>query len=104
MSGPFDYFVVFAEMRTGSNFLETNLNAFDSFECHGEAFNPHFIGYPNKTEIFDVTQNMRDADPARLIGAIKGQSQGLGGSDFSMIMILGFWISVWTTQDAPKLF
>ena len=82
MSGPFDYFVVFAEMRTGSNFLETNLNAFDSFECHGEAFNPHFIGYPNKTEIFDVTQNMRDADPARLIGAIKGQSQGLGGFRF----------------------
>ena len=82
MPGPFDYFVVFAEMRTGSNFLETNLNAFDSFECHGEAFNPHFIGYPNKTEIFDVTQNMRDADPARLIGAIKGQSQGLGGFRF----------------------
>ncbi len=26
MSGPFDYFVVFAEMRTGSNFLEENLN------------------------------------------------------------------------------
>ena len=28
MSGKFDSFVVFAEMRTGSNFLEANLNAF----------------------------------------------------------------------------
>jgi len=29
MSGAFDYFVVFAEMRTGSNFLEANINSFD---------------------------------------------------------------------------
>jgi len=82
MSGPFDYFVVFAEMRTGSNFLESNLNAFDSFQCHGEAFNPHFIGYPNKTEILGVTQNMRDADPARLINTIKEYSEGMGGFRF----------------------
>ncbi|MRU15615.1 sulfotransferase domain-containing protein [Roseovarius sp. A21] len=82
MSGPFDYFVVFAEMRTGSNFLESNLNAFDSFQCHGEAFNPHFIGYPNKTEILGVTQDMRDADPARLVNTIKEQSEGLGGFRF----------------------
>ena len=52
----FDYFVVFAEMRTGSNFLEANLNAFDGLACHGEAFNPHFIGYPNRSEILGVTQ------------------------------------------------
>jgi LPS sulfotransferase NodH len=25
----FDYFVVFAEMRTGSNFLEANINAME---------------------------------------------------------------------------
>lgn len=82
MTGPFDYFVVFAEMRTGSNFLETNLNAFDAFECHGEAFNPHFIGYPNRTEILGVTQAMRDADPMRLIETIKTDSKGLGGFRF----------------------
>ena len=28
MSERFDYFVVFAEMRTGSNFLEANINQF----------------------------------------------------------------------------
>ncbi len=76
---PFDYFVLFAEMRTGSNFLESNLNAFESFECHGEAFNPHFIGYPNRTEILGVTREARDADPARLIERIKTGSTGMGG-------------------------
>ncbi|WP_264211851.1 sulfotransferase domain-containing protein [Leisingera thetidis] len=75
----FDYFVVFAEMRTGSNFLEANLNAFDGLSCHGEAFNPHFIGYPNKTELLGVTQAMREADPERLINGIKAQTGVLGG-------------------------
>lgn len=79
MSGPFDYFVVFAEMRTGSNFLETNLNAFQSLACYGEAFNPHFIGYPNKTEILGITQEVRDRDPERLIQAIKDGAIELGG-------------------------
>ena len=52
----FDYFVVFAEMRTGSNFLEANINAFDGLSCLGEAFNPHFIGYPDNEKILGVTQ------------------------------------------------
>lgn len=74
----FDYFVVFAEMRTGSNFLEANLNAFDGLACHGEAFNPHFIGYPNKDSILDVTLSARDADPKTLLRAIK-QTPELSG-------------------------
>ena len=82
MTQVFDYFVVFAEMRTGSNFLESNLNAFNSFSCHGEAFNPHFIGYPNSTEILGVTQEIRDGDPERLINTIKEYSEGLGGFRF----------------------
>lgn len=82
MAEPFDYFVVFAEMRTGSNFLESNLNAFQGFTCHGEAFNPHFIGYPNKTQILGVTQGDREADPSVLIDAIRDKSDGLGGFRF----------------------
>ncbi len=78
MSGPFDSFVLFAEMRTGSNFLETNLNAFDGICCHGEAFNPHFIGYPNADEILGVTQKERDQDPCGLLDAI-GNAPGLNG-------------------------
>ena len=38
--GGFDSFVMFAEMRTGSNFLESNLNALDGVTCLGELFNP----------------------------------------------------------------
>jgi LPS sulfotransferase NodH len=79
MTALFDYFVIFAEMRTGSNFLETNLNAFDGITCYGEAFNPHFIGYPNRTEILGLTQAQRDADPARLVAAIRAQARGIGG-------------------------
>ncbi|MFU1478443.1 nodulation protein NodH [Roseovarius sp. C7] len=79
MSPRFDYFVIFAEMRTGSNLLESNLNAFDGLQCHGEAFNPVFIGHPNKTEILGITQAMRDADPERLITTIRDQTKGLGG-------------------------
>lgn len=82
MSMPFDYFVVYAEMRTGSNFLEVNINAFKDLECHGEAFNPHFIGYPNATEIAGISQAVRDAHPASLIAAIKAKTDGLGGFRF----------------------
>lgn len=67
----FDYFVVFAEMRTGSNFLEANLNAFDGLACHGEAFNPHFIGYPNRDTLLDVSQSARDENPRQLLRAIR---------------------------------
>ena len=79
MAGAFDYFVVFAEMRTGSNFLETNLNALPSVICHGEAFNPHFIGYPTSEDILGVTKDERDQKPERLLQQIKRASRGLGG-------------------------
>ncbi|KPA23446.1 Sulfotransferase family protein [Shimia sp. SK013] len=75
----FDYFVVFAEMRTGSNFLETNINAFDALSCHGEAFNPHFIGYPNRDDVLGVTLEQRTADPVALLRAIKEEPGVLSG-------------------------
>jgi|GEM_PF-6077903 hypothetical protein len=67
MTKQFHSFVVFAEMRTGSNFLEANLNAFAGIKCHGEAFNPHFIGYPNTTQILGVDQAARDMEPGALL-------------------------------------
>ncbi|WP_085307502.1 sulfotransferase family 2 domain-containing protein [Planktotalea arctica] len=79
MTDAFDYFIVFAEMRTGSNFLEANLNALDGVTCHGEAFNPHFIGFPNKDEILGITREMREDSPEKLIETIKQFSDGLGG-------------------------
>jgi LPS sulfotransferase NodH len=75
----FDSFVVFAEMRTGSNFLEANLNALEGVACHGEAFNPHFIGYPNREAILGIDQATRDADPHVLFDAIRDEAGALGG-------------------------
>lgn len=74
----FDSFVLFAEMRTGSNFLEANINQFDSLSCHGEAFNPHFIGYPDAHDILGITQAQREKNPNSLIAAVKG-AKGLNG-------------------------
>ena len=82
MAPKFDYFVLFAEMRTGSNFLEANLNAFDGVSCHGEAYNPAFIGYPNRSEILGITMDMREEDPGRLLTTIRNYSEGLGGFRF----------------------
>ena len=79
MSQPYDYFVLFAEMRTGSNFLETNLNEIDGLSCYGEAFNPHFLGYPKTEQICGCTLAMREADPGRLIKDIQKKTEGLGG-------------------------
>lgn len=67
----FDYFVILAEMRTGSNLLESNLNAFDGVECHGELFNPAFIN-TQKTEVYaGVTLARREADPWVLLNAVR---------------------------------
>ncbi|NVO26189.1 nodulation protein NodH [Donghicola sp. C2-DW-16] len=78
MPSKFDLFVVLAEMRTGSNFLEANLNALDGVTCHGEAFNPFFIGYPNVDNVLGVSQQQREVDPTVLIDRVRG-AEGLNG-------------------------
>ena len=70
---------MFAEMRTGSNLLEANLNALDGVTCHGEAFNPHFIGYPNRDGMFDMDLAARERDPGELLRRMKDQTPGLPG-------------------------
>jgi len=82
MTGRFDSFVVFAEMRTGSNFLEENINDYPGLHCLGELFNPHFIGHANRTEAHGVTMAQRSEDPRRLLAAIKAQTSGLPGFRF----------------------
>jgi LPS sulfotransferase NodH len=75
----FDSFVVLAEMRTGSNFLEANLNAMTGVACYGEAFNPHFIGKLNQIEAFGITLAQREADPTALLHQMRAQGTGLSG-------------------------
>jgi len=77
--GPFDYFVIFAEMRTGSNFLELNLRKFPDLNTFGEAFNPDFLGYPDWPDLFGMTMAMREADPLRLIRDMSDQAKQLPG-------------------------
>ncbi|HHX88513.1 MAG TPA: nodulation protein NodH, partial [Paracoccus sp.] len=74
----FEYFVVLAEMRTGSNLLETILNEFPGVTCHGELFNPVFINKPKTEEYLGVTFAAREADPFALLAAIRAQG-GLAG-------------------------
>lgn len=77
----FDYFIVLAEMRTGSNFLEANLNAIDGVSCLGEVFNPFFIAYPNATDCLGVTLDQRNDDPLAMITAVRA-APGLNGFRF----------------------
>ncbi|SLN34229.1 sulfotransferase family 2 domain-containing protein [Pseudooctadecabacter jejudonensis] len=74
----FDTFVVFAEMRTGSNFLEANLNALDGVTCHGEAFNLNFISYPSRKRTFEMSLEDRDANPEGLLHRIAA-ADGMNG-------------------------
>jgi LPS sulfotransferase NodH len=71
--------VVLAEMRTGSNFLEANLNALDGVSCLGEAFNPFFIGGEGKQEMLGVDMAAREANPARFLRVMREQTPGLSG-------------------------
>ncbi|MDB6452652.1 nodulation protein NodH [Falsirhodobacter sp. 20TX0035] len=75
----FTSFVMFAAMRTGSNFLEANLNAIPGLTCHGEVFNPGFLGKLNQTEMFGFDLATRDADPLAVLGAMRDQTEGLAG-------------------------
>lgn len=82
MVADFDHFVIFAEMRTGSNFLEESVNEYPGLQCHGELFNPQFLGGPKKTEKFGISKEDREADPMQLIEKLKDFSDGLNGFRF----------------------
>ena len=78
----FTSFVLFAEMRTGSNFLEANLNALPGVSCLGEVFNPHFIGKKDQTEMFGVDLALREQDPGILLRRLRQQTEGLAGFSY----------------------
>lgn len=75
MARSFDYFVVLAEMRTGSNLLEENINAFPGLACHGELFNPVFVGHHKQSEFMGLTMADRVADPLPFLDALRAQPQ-----------------------------
>lgn len=79
MAGRFDYFVVLAGMRTGSNFLERNLNAVPDVQSFGELYNPYFIAHEKHADFLGVSLPMREADPFVLIERIKAEARGIAG-------------------------
>lgn len=82
MPGHFDSFVIFAGMRTGSNFLEDNLNGVPGLFCYGEVFNPHFIGQKDRRSLLGITLEDRSKDPFPLLQAMKSHADGLAGVRF----------------------
>lgn len=78
----FTSFVILAGMRTGSNFLEANLNALPGVTSYGEVFNPHFIGKKDATELFGITLAEREANPRPLLRKLHSQTEGLSGFRF----------------------
>lgn len=75
----FTSFVIFGEMRTGSNFLEINLNRLQGLHCHGEAFNPYLLGNHTNKELCGFTAIQRDENPLGLLAALRAKTDGLSG-------------------------
>ena len=74
-------FVVFAEMRTGSNHLEESLAGIEGVRTFGEAFNPVFLGAPDRDGMLGFDRAARDADPRALLAALVA-APGLTGFRF----------------------
>lgn len=79
MARRFDAFVLFAEMRTGSNYLEDSLNNFPDINCLGEVYNPTFLGHHNTFEMHGYDLDRREQDPLGLLEAIIESGDGLPG-------------------------
>lgn len=77
--GRFTSFVILAAMRTGSNFLEAQLNTLTGVNCHGELFNPLFMGKRDTTGMFGFDMAARDADPLPVLAAMRTATAGLAG-------------------------
>src|SRR6056297_915254 len=75
----FEAFVLFAEMRTGSNYLEASLNELPDVDCLGEIYNPTFMGHHNTFEMFGYDMDRREADPLGLVDAMIAGTDGLPG-------------------------
>ena len=105
-------FVLFAEMRTGSNHVEASLNAMPGVTCHGEAFNNAFVGYPNQSEALGFDLPRRRADPAGMLEAIAA-APGLNGFRyfhdhdprvFDLVMGDEGWRKIVLTRDPLERF
>ncbi|WP_189410585.1 nodulation protein NodH [Neogemmobacter tilapiae] len=75
----FRSFVILGGMRTGSNYLESTLNAVPEVAGYGELFNPEFIGRAQQQEFLGFDLAMRDADPLAFLAKVRAETRGLSG-------------------------
>ncbi len=75
MTVGFKYFVLLANMRTGSNLFEQNIRLYRGFSCHGELFNPHFIGFPGTNRLYNTTMTERELQPKKLLDEMVQQEK-----------------------------
>jgi hypothetical protein len=79
MSNGFGRFVILAGMRTGSNLLEATLNRIPGITCHGEAFNPVFVGWPENSRLLGMDLREREADPQAMLDRLFARPDHLSG-------------------------
>lgn len=79
MSKAFHSFVVFGGMRTGSNVLEAYLNALEHIRCHGELYNPDFIGNIRQDTFMGIGLKERAENPLMLLDAMRKDTDVLPG-------------------------
>lgn len=83
-------FVLVGMMRSGSNFLERNMNLLADIRCHGELFNPTFVGFstafPRGLEGYSREDTvLRNADP---LGFLQKIAQGCDRTHFGFRIFL----------------
>ncbi len=74
-----DSFVILGGMRTGSNLLQETLNTHPGLVCHGELFNPVFVGKARSDRLWGIDLAARNADPFALLALMKERTEGLPG-------------------------
>ena len=78
-------------MRTGSNFLEANINQLPGVHSYGEAFNPYLIGGEGRADLFGFSLAARDADPASFLRSMRAHTKGLAGFRVVLERVLAAW-------------
>lgn len=73
------YFVILADMRTGSNHLEDELARYSGVSTYGELFNPHFLGGPKNDQVLGFDVRARNANPIALLEKLIETDDGLPG-------------------------
>ncbi len=73
IDSPFRYFVLLANMRTGTNLFENTVSLYDDIASYGELFNPSFVGTP-KNPTLGISLEERDNDPIAVVESIIEQN------------------------------